>query len=167
MPLMTTFYTRRTKRQKLMLAVSLCTRMVSLRKYSPTTFLHHGCLIMCLLSILPRNFWSLLKKFLLLYPLILQSELIAFRSVPEVPKVPRVSKPQSLFVKNRTDLSPKAPLAPKARFAPRSPSVTFVPTVKRPKIVKRAKPARLVPLVRRAPSVKRPPFVRAVPKRRF
>ena len=164
---MTTFYTHRTKRQKLMLAVSLCTRMVRLRKYSPITSLHHGCLIMSLLSILPRNFWSLFKNFLLLYPLILQSELIAFRSVPEVPKVPRVSKSQPLFVKTRTDLSPKAPLAPKARFAPRAPSVAFVPTIKRPNVVKRAKPARLVPLVRRAPSVKRPPFVRAVPKRRF
>ena len=164
---MMTFYTHRTKRQKLVLAVSLCTRMVRLRKYSPITSLHHGYLRMCQLSILPRNFWFLLKKFLILCPLILQPELIAFRSVPEVPEVPRVSKPQPLFIKTRTSFAPKAPLAPKARFAPRSPSVAFVPTVKRPKIVKRAKPARLVPLVRRAPSIKRPPSVRAVPTRRY
>jgi hypothetical protein len=164
---MMTFYTHRTKHQKLALAVSLCTRMVRLRKYSPITSLHHGYLIGCLLSILPRNFWFLLKKFLTLYPLILQSELIAFRSVPEVPEVPRVSKSQPLFTKTRTSFAHKAPLAPKARFAPRSPSVAFVPTVKKTRIVKRAKPVRLVPLVRRAPSIKRPPLVRAVPTRRY
>ena len=161
----TIFYTHHPKHLKSMLPASKCIRMVSLRRFFPTTNLPPGCLSRFLRSTILKIFQQFLPKLFLF--IFTSTALFGFKSAPEVPRVPKVNKVRKVPFYSSFSSAPKISLPPKVRFSPRIPSPRLPSRVKRPKLPVRVKPTRFVPLVKRVPPPTRVPPVRQVPKRLF
>ena len=148
-----------------MLHVFKCTRMVSLLRFFQIMSQPLGYLIRFPLSTQLKSFQHWFKFLILSFSF--TGGLFAYRDVPNVPSVPKVSsvvparKSSLLYKKNI------APFAPTPRRAPIAKKSPFVPSVKLQKLPKRVKPVRLAPKVKRAPVAPRVPFVRLPPKRLF